>query len=344
MIKAIDLFCGAGGLTHGLESVGIDVVCGYDIEKTCEYAYQTNNKSRFVNKDVSLVSANEIRKSLHGASVSLLAGCAPCQPFSRYSSGRDISIDKKWPLMYQFARLINEVEPDIVTMENVPDVVHHTVYTDFVSNLEANGYFVWAEKVYCPEYGIPQERRRHVLLASRLGKISLIEPTHNKENFVSVRDAISHLPAIAAGQKCSSDLLHRAASLSSLNLERIRHSKPGGTWKDWPEHLRAACHKKESGSNYRSVYARMSWGAPSPTMTTQCFGYGNGRFGHPEQDRAISLREAAIFQTFPDSYEFYNPEQSLKIIEIGKMIGNAVPVRLGAVIGQSVLAHVNQFL
>jgi DNA (cytosine-5)-methyltransferase 1 len=344
MIKAVDLFCGAGGLTHGLESVGVEVVCGYDIEKACEYAYETNNKSRFINKDVSLVSAEEVKASFEGAAVSLLAGCAPCQPFSRYTSGRDITSDKKWPLMYQFARLINEVQPKIVTMENVPDVVRHSVYTDFVSNLESQGYFVWADKVFCPEFGIPQERRRHVLLASKLGRISLIEPTHSRANFITVRDAIKHLPKLDAGQKSSTDCLHRAASLSKLNLERIRNSKPGGTWRDWPEHLKAACHKKESGSNYRSVYARMSWDSPSPTMTTQCFGYGNGRFGHPEQDRAISLREAAIFQTFPDSYQFYNTTQAPKIIEVGKLIGNAVPVRLGAVIGESVKAHVNQFL
>lgn len=341
MIKAVDLFCGAGGLTHGLSLAGIDVVAGYDIEGKCRYAYESNNRAQFIQKDVSEVSEHEIVEHFKGAEVTLLAGCAPCQPFSRYLSGKDTRTDKKWPLLYEFSRLIKGVMPDIVTMENVPDVVRHSVYDDFVSELERLGYQVWASKVYCPDYGMPQMRKRHVLIASLRGAIELIEPTHDESNYVTVRDVIENLPQIRAGEQHIDDPLHKAPNLSPLNLRRIQCSREGGSWKDWPEELRAECHRKDSGRNYTGVYARMSWDSPSPTMTTQCYGYGNGRFGHPEQNRAISLREAAIFQTFPQNYKFVKRDERFKFVDLGRMIGNAVPVRLGEVIGRSILRHCN---
>jgi len=339
MIKAVDLFCGAGGLTHGLGMAGINVEAGYDIEPSCKFAYEKNNEAIFFEKDVAELTGKDIKKHFKNAKVTLLAGCAPCQPFSRYSGGRDTTKDNKWPLLYEFSRLIKEANPEVVTMENVPDVTKHSVYHDFVKDLEQQGYIVWASRIFCPDYGLPQMRKRHVLIASRSGSISLMEPTHTKDSFVTVRDVISHLPSIKAGEKCETDSLHRAPRLSPINLKRIQFSKEGGTWKDWPESLRAACHQKESGRNYTGVYARMKWDEPSPTMTTQCFGFGNGRFGHPEQDRAISLREAAIFQTFPQDYKFLEDNKQLKFTELGKMIGNAVPVKLGEVIGWSILRH-----
>lgn len=341
-ISAIDLFCGAGGLTHGLIKSNINVVAGFDIEESCRFAYEKNNKnSIFYNKDVSTLSGNDLTKLYPEGDIKLLAGCAPCQPFSKYTNNKttDIKNDNKWPLLYTFSRLIKEIAPELVTMENVPDVIKHKVYIDFVNELKELGYSVWADNVYCPDYGIPQMRKRHVLLASKIGKIKLIQPTHNKKKYKTVFNAISKLPPIAAGEICPKDILHRAAGLSPINLERIRNSVPGGTWKDWPEELRADCHKKSSGDTYRGVYARMRWDEPSPTMTTQCFGFGNGRFGHPEQDRAISLREAAIFQTFPKSYQFIRKGIDFKLVEVGKMIGNAVPVQLGKIIGQTLNQH-----
>ena len=179
------------------------------------------------------------------------------------------------------------------------------------------------------------------MLASRLGPIELIKPTH-KENWVNIKEVIGHLPKIKAGEQHKDDPLHRAVSLNNINLKRIQASKQGGSWKDWPEELRLACHKKDSGSTYVSIYGRMSWNEPSPTMTTQCYGYGNGRFGHPEQDRAISLREAAIFQSFPDDYQFHPADVKMQTKDVGRMIGNAVPVRLGEVIGESFKNHLSQ--
>ncbi|WP_426977002.1 DNA cytosine methyltransferase [Acinetobacter johnsonii] len=332
-IEAVDLFCGVGGLTAGLIQSGIKVKAGYDIAEECRFAYEFNNKASFVNKDVAEVSAAEILSWYSKNTIKLLAGCAPCQPFSTYNQGKDTSTDKKWPLLYHFSRLIRDVEPELVTMENVPDVIKHKVYQDFVDELESLGYEISAQEVACVNYGIPQTRRRHVLIASKIGKVNLIPSTHDAP--VTVREVIANLEILSAGQMSSLDPLHTSSNLSEINMKRIKASSPGGTWRDWPEHLRADCHKKESGRSYPSVYGRMEWDKPAPTMTTLCYGFGNGRFGHPEQDRAISLREAALFQTFPPDYVFAETPKKINFKSIGRMIGNAVPVRLGEIIGIS---------
>ncbi|MBT1266530.1 DNA cytosine methyltransferase [Pseudomonas sp. VS38] len=342
MIDAVDLFCGAGGLTAGMLNSGIAVRAGYDIEAQCEYAYHENNRAAFVACDVKDVTAEQLLGWYRPERYRLLAGCAPCQPFSTYNQGRDTRTDRKWPLLYHFARLIEETEPHLVTMENVPDVTKHQVYRDFVKSIENKGYKIWDGRVSCVDYGLPQKRRRHVLLASKLGvPITIIPPTH-KDAHVSVESVIRHLPCIAAGQCDPNDPLHRAATLSPLNFRRIIHSIPGGTWRDWPMELVAECHRKESGKTYASVYGRMRADEPGPTMTTLCYGFGNGRFGHPNQNRAISLREAAILQSFPDDYVFMQPE-NITFKAVGRMIGNAVPVRLGEVIGESLMNHVREY-
>jgi len=150
---------------------------------------------------------------------------------------------------------------------------------------------------------------------------------------------IKKLPRVDSGGVSPNDPLHRARRLGPLNLKRIRASKPGGTWHDWPEDLRADCHKKESGASYKSVYGRMQWSEPSPTITTLFHGFGNGRFGHPEQDRALTLREGAMLQTFPETYAFAEHGAPISFDAIGRHIGNAVPVDLGRVIGRSIARH-----
>ncbi|WP_290516373.1 DNA (cytosine-5-)-methyltransferase [Alcanivorax sp.] len=342
-IVAVDLFCGAGGLTHGLLKSKIKVVAGFDIDKHCKYPYEKNNPGAiFYKKDISELKKSELEALYPKNCIKLLAGCAPCQPFSTYSQGRDSSIDKKWPLLYSFSRLIRETLPEIVTMENVPDVTKHKVYHDFVGELEKLGYNIWADKVYCPDYGVPQVRKRHVLLASRVSGISLIPATTPKHKHLTVSDTIKSLPKIPAGGKDLKDPLHISAGLSELNLKRIKASQPGGNWKDWPEELLAECHKKESGRTYVSVYSRMEWDKPSPTITTQCYGFGNGRFGHPDQHRALSLREAALLQSFPKTYQFIEKGKSISISTIGRLIGNAVPVKLGTAIGKSITEHIKE--
>lgn len=335
-IEAVDLFCGVGGLTAGLIKSGIKVKAGYDIANECQFAYEHNNNATFVHKDVAEVTASEISSWYSKGSIRLLAGCAPCQPFSTYNQGKDTTKDKKWPLLYHFLRLIREVKPELVTMENVPEVIKHKVYQDFVDELELLGYQIFAREVVCVNYGIPQTRKRHVVLASKIGNVELIPPTHDKP--MTVQEVIGDLEPLAAGECSRIDPLHKASNLSEINLKRIQHSKPGGTWRDWPEDLRAECHKKDSGRSYPSVYGRMEWDKPAPTMTTLCYGYGNGRFGHPEQHRGISLREAALFQTFPSDYQFAETPKKIGFKGVGRMIGNAVPVRLGEIVGASFMS------
>jgi DNA (cytosine-5)-methyltransferase 1 len=339
-IKAIDLFCGAGGLTRGLEAAGVDVVTGVDIDPACEYPYTANNQAHFLLKSVEEIKGVEFVDALKGASITLLAGCAPCQPFSTYSQGKSSSKDKRWNLLNHFVRLVKEVQPDLVTMENVPRLAKQAVFVKFLAELESVGYSIFHKVVDCSDYGVPQHRRRLVVLASKHGPIEMIAPTVKPEARRTVRQAIGALTPIKAGQTCPDDPLHLASILSPLNLQRIRASKAGGTWRDWDSSLVAACHKKKSGKTYPGVYGRMSWDEPSPTMTTQFFGFGNGRFGHPHQNRAISLREGAILQSFPRSYKFVAKGAPIYIKTIGRLIGNAVPVDLGKAIGKSILNHV----
>lgn len=340
-IYAVDLFCGAGGLTHGLVKAGVDVRLGVDIDPACEYPYVANNDAEFLLKSVDELKAGDLERYYRKNGLKLLAGCAPCQTFSTYNQKATES-DKRWWLLLQFSRLVDELSPDLVTMENVPGLIEQNVFGEFVANLHANHYSVAYKVVNCAEYGVPQQRNRLVLLASKLGPISLLNPEQFGRPQRTVKEAIGNLPSIDAGTSHPKDPLHQCSALSEINLRRMRASKPGGTWRDWPKELVADCHKKPSGKTYPSVYGRMTWDEPAPTMTTQFFGFGNGRFGHPEQDRAISLREGAILQSFPPEYEFTRPGEQVCMKSIGRLIGNAVPVTLGEVIGASLLSHVSE--
>ena len=346
-IVAADIFCGAGGLTRGLLDSGIKVVAGYDIDEACQFPYEHNNSpAKFYKQSVTELTGRKLLKHFPQGSFRVLVGCAPCQTFSKYTQGLDNEHDPKWTLLTQFARLVCELKPDVVSMENVPELQRYSVFDDFLNTLAEEGYHFTSDPekrvVYCPDYGIPQHRSRVVILASRFGPIELIPPTHTPDKYRKVSDVLRLLPPLKSGSKSPDDPMHRTSELSSLNLRRIRHSRPGGTWRDWPRKLVAECHRKKSGKSYPGVYARMEWDKPSPTITTQFYGYGNGRFGHPEQDRAISLREGAILQSFPENYKFVKPDGEYCFKTIGRMIGNAVPVRLGEVVGKSIRAHLDQ--
>lgn len=337
VIKAVDLFSGVGGLTYGLKQAGIQVVAGIDIDSSCEFSYTYNNACQFINKSIDDVSGDEIQELLQGADIKLLVGCAPCQPFSSHQKNKKCrAVHKDWKLLYQFARLVKEVRPDIVSMENVPELEKETVFLDFVDTLEEEEYIVQYQVVNVANYGIPQRRKRLILLAGKDKEIRLLPQSH--KHYTTVKDAIGGLPKVQAGQSNSVDPLHIASSLTRLNIQRIRCSKPGGTWRDWPEDLQLRCHRSEKGKSYVSVYGRMRWDDVSPTITTQFFGYGTGRFGHPEQDRALTLREGAILQSFPADYQFIPPNEVVCIRKIARYIGNAVPPRLGEIIGESIIS------
>jgi DNA (cytosine-5)-methyltransferase 1 len=344
---AIDLFCGAGGLTRGLLDAGVNVVAGYDSDEICQFPYEHNNEGvAFHHESVTDLSARDLSHHYPKNHVRVLVGCAPCQTFSKYTQGRKNHRDPKWTLLKDFGRLVRELKPDIVSMENVPELQRYKVFRDFLSVLADEGFHFTRDPkkwvVFCQDYGVPQHRRRLVIVASRLGPIELIPPTHRPKEYRKVADVLRSLPPLRAGEVSATDPLHRTSTLSPRNLQRIRVSRPGGTWRDWPRSLRADCHKEESGSHYSSVYGRMEWDNPSPTITTQFYGFGNGRFGHPAQDRGLSLREGAILQSFPKAYQFVEPASGLHFKKVGRLIGNAVPVRLGAAIGKTIVKHLNE--
>lgn len=341
-IAVVDLFCGIGGLSQGFVMENFDVISGYDNDASCKYIYETNNNAVFHTEDVSRLSGEKINQDF-GSKLKILVGCAPCQPFSSYSFKVKEKDEKKLNLLYSFARLIEEVQPAVVSMENVPQLIDTQIFKDFYNKLEELGYKVSYQVVFCPDYGIPQRRRRLVLLASKLGDIFLIPKTHTPENYVTVRDTIEKLTPVKAGEYDKNDPLHKARKLSELNLKRIRNTKEGGGWKNWSQDLVLDCFKKPSGKSYGSVYGRMKWNEPAPTMTTHCTGLGNGRFGHPEQDRAITLREAALFQTFPMEYSFFETLDTFHPSIICRQIGNAVPPKLGQMIAKSIKEHLIKY-
>ena len=343
-ISSVDLFCGVGGLTHGLIKAGIKVRAGIDLDVSCKYAYEANNKAEFIGNDISKIKGKDLEKYWKKGEIKVLVGCAPCQPFSTHSNKvKDKEQGDKWNLLNEFIRIVEETNPSIISMENVPNLSNKQVFINFIEKLKNLKYNVSYKNVYCPEYGIPQKRRRLVLLASKFGKIELIQATHKKENYKTVKDAISHLEVIKSGERSKKDKLHFTTTLSEINLKRIRASIPNGTWEDWHKSLRLECHKKETGKTYKSVYGRMSWNEPSPTITTQFYNYGTGRFGHPEQDRALTIREASILQSFPANYKFIGRNKKVLLTRIGTHIGNAVPVNLGYAIGKTIKKHINEF-
>lgn len=345
--SVVDLFCGVGGLTRGFSDQGFDVTTGVDIDEDCSYAYEHNNAAKFIAKSVSDLTPDYLESLFRKDSRKILIGCAPCQPFSIFnqkSNGRvSDQNSERWKLLYHFSDLIKKTKPEIVSMENVPllkTFKKGKVLEDFVNSLKMSGYFVSTGIFDAQYYGVPQRRKRLVLLASLNGPISMIPYTH-LDDVITVRSAIGQFPKLESGEIDKKDPLHRARKLNELSLKRIKSTPEGGGWKDWDDDLIADCHKRDGGKAYGSAYGRMRWDEVAPTMTTYCIGYNNGRFGHPEQDRAISIREASILQSFPDNYDFVDPNRLFSAGRIAKQIGNAVPVKLGQAIAKSVENHLD---
>lgn len=353
-ITAVDLFCGSGGLTYGLEQTGISVEAGIDTDGNSQYPYEQNTNATFTNADVQALAQNPERVARFypwDADVTVLGACAPCQPYSMMGNTRsgDKEDHDKWGLLDAVREIVEYIEPDIVVTENVLQVRNDDVYRGFERRLEELGYSINPEdnkKVYCPEYGIPQNRKRWVMLASKKGEIELPSPTHPDEaDYPTVRETIDHLPPLNAGEQHPEFELHRSRSLSDTNLERIRNMEPGADWTLWEErgleHLLADCHKKDSGRSYKAPYSRIRPDKPAPTITTQFYNYGSGRFGHydTDQNRALSALEGALLQTFPQDYQFYDDWDDVGIKNLGRLIGNAVPPRLGEIIGRTICGH-----
>ena len=336
-MKAWDFFCGAGGLTRGLTVAGIEVVAGIDNNHLCRETYEYNNSgSSFINADIRRLSIRDLdlRVKKTGHSDTLLAGCAPCQPFSPLRKG--VKSRSEVGLLAEFGRLVETVLPGYVLVENVPGIIRRSAgtFNRFLRMFESNGYRWVSDVLNAKHYGVPQNRRRLVVLASRHHKPVLPVPSCGRglRKYVTVRDAISRFPSIEAGGYSRDVPNHVAASVVPLNLMRLQATPhDGGDRRSWPEDLILECHKG-GHKGHSDVYGRMSWDHPAPTLTGRCNSISNGRYGHPEQNRAISLREAAAIQTFPDDYRFFGTMGG-----IAQQIGNAVPVKFAEYLGQQLL-------
>lgn len=336
-MTAIDLCCGVGGLTLGLQRAGWRVVAGIDADRAVGETYRLNNPdTRFVVADLRSLTDGDIR-CLAGSTPArelLLAGCVPCQAFSKQRSRCRAAERSDANLLLEFARLARALRPAVVLMENVPGIASVEAFRTFLETLNVCGYSCDHGVLNARDFSVPQHRRRYVLLAVQGAPARLPLPTGNgrRRDNLTVRKAIAHFPMIKAGESHRSIANHHAAGLSPLNLERVRATPPdGGGRRDWPEALELACHRRP-GLGFSDVYGRMWWDREAPTLTSRCNSLSNGRFGHPEQDRAISLREAAALQTFPDHCEFLGTTN-----RIARWIGNAVPVSFGEALGRAAL-------
>lgn len=343
-IKVYDFFSGCGGASRGFLDAGMDIVFALDNDPDSQRTFRTNFPSvKFEPTDIRKASIDHVRSLVDAERPNpvLFCGCAPCQPFTKQNTTHPVrKKDTRVPLLTHFSKFIKICLPDIVFIENVPGLQKFSRRTQpfggFTQDLESLGYEISHEPVSLMKYGVPQSRRRLILLASRHGPIELPPKTNGpgtgNPRYETVRNWIKDLPPIAAGEEHPDVPNHRAAALSKRNLERIRATPEGGGHKDWPERLRLDCHKRFVG--YSDVYGRMSWNRPASGLTTRCISYSNGRFGHPEQDRAISIREAACLQTFPRQFLFEGG-----LVSMSRQIGNAVPVQLARIVGQHVIRH-----
>lgn len=329
MHTAIDLFSGCGGLSRGLADAGYRVLAAVEIDrKACE-TYRANHRDvSLLVGDIREVSATKLMRcaGLRKGELDLLAGCPPCQGFStlRSRNGKTAAADPRNDLIDEFARLALALRPKMIMMENVPALARYEKFIDFVERLSADGYQVTSKVLDVSDFGVPQRRKRLILSASRVGQPRLASEAASR---MTVREAIGGLPP--AGK--SGDALHDMPTKHrSMRVQAIIEAIPkdGGSRHSLPDPMKLGCHRRTSGFN--DVYGRMKWEDVSPTITSGCSNPSKGRFIHPQEDRPITLREAAILQSFPADYRF--------VVSHGKeaialMIGNALPPKFIAAHG-----------
>ena len=348
-LDVYDFFSGCGGTSHGFQNAGLTPVFALDLDKDAAGTFKANfPNASFCNSDITRFDTSILDELILADTKrpKLFCGCAPCQPFTKQNTTKpDNSRDERRSLLSSFGELVEKYSPEYVFVENVPGiqrVAGNSTLTRFKTRLDASDYHTSVEMVQSQKYGVPQRRRRLVLLASKHAPIELPEPTHGPTlgaTYSTVRDWISHLPPIDAGETDPEIPNHRAANLSALNLRRIKATPPEGSRSDWPSELQLACHARAGYAGHTDVYGRMKWDAPATGLTTRCISLSNGRYGHPEQDRAISVREAAALQTFPDEFTFSGSLNSQ-----ARQIGNAVPVLLAEAIGFHIVRHFESYM
>lgn len=342
-LKAIDFFCSGGGMSYGLYLAGIDVIAGIDMDVSCKKTYEKNiPSSSFIHSDISKLGESELELIVditRNDDEMVFVGCSPCQFWTILNTNKSKSKKSK-NLLHEFLRFIKYFNPGYVIVENVPGIYHRQKESglkNFVEALEQRGYLVSYKVVNLNHYGVPQSRKRFSLVANRVNK-TLIFPKSDTEKKPTVKDFIglkNGFPKIEAGHRDSTPFMHTTAGLSEKNLIRIMHTPPnGGTRLAWENSdLQLDTYKKLGEKNFPDTYGRMSWDKPSPTITTKFCSLSNGRFGHPEEHRALSLREGATLQTFPFDFIF----KTTSIAQTAKIIGNAVPVEYARRIGKSLI-------
>lgn len=335
---AIDMFCGCGGVTEGLKQAGFTVVAAVDNDPICCQTYRLNHPEvNLFEKDICRTSARSIKTVLGKRKLDLLVVCAPCQPFSRLN--RSDKPDERVYLILQSIRFAKALKPKYVLFENVPGIAKNAlVINQLKSEFIKLGYFLSdPTQIDAADYGVPQRRVRCVIIASRKKSVALPAPTTPAGHRVTVRDAIGSLPV--AGLINPEDPLHVCRKHSQITIDRLQHiSHNGGSRDELPLHLVLPCHKKLDDvgdvTHYSDVYGRMRWDTVAPTLTTGCTDVTKGRYAHPVFDRALTLREAALLQTFPMKYYFYGNSG-----QIARQIGNAVPVNLAKNLGSIFLPN-----
>jgi DNA (cytosine-5)-methyltransferase 1 len=340
-LKVIDFFCGAGGMSYGLARAGIRVLAGIDFDPSCRKTYERNNKpARFIQQDITKISPkslqHELRISRNDDQLIFIA-CSPCQFWSKVNTDKKKNRKSAF-LLPEFERFVDWFRPAFVVIENVPGLSRKraSLLPGFRRFLREKKYAFEEGVINANLHGVPQNRKRYVLIATRLTKKVSFPRGLRKRPVVS--DFIGRhngFAAITAGHKDTTQFLHTAAALSKKNLRRIKGTPPdGGTRESWKNNseLQIPAYRGKD-KIFRDVYGRMSWNRPAPTITTRFKSFSNGRFGHPTENRAISLREGATLQTFPKQYYFFGTAESI----IAKQIGNAVPPALAKRIGRHLL-------
>lgn len=345
--KAVDFFCGGGGMTCGLRQAGVDVIAGVDFDKDCKETYEINNPgSSFVLADITKLPSNHFAKEFglqKNYDKLIFIGCSPCQYYSIINTSKEKS-QKSKDLLRDFRRFIRYYNPGYVLVENVPGIEtrEDSVLPEFLSFLEKRKYTVKFQIINMHHYGVPQNRRRFSLIASRVDKNIDLPAPDKEENLLMLRDVLGKengFISIPAGHRDETDFMHTSAGLEKKNIERLKKTPhDGGTrlsWKDDSE-LQLPCYVGNDNS-FVDVYGRMFWNKPASTITTKFYSISNGRFAHPNENRAISLREGAVIQTFPRDYIFKT--QSMGVA--AKLIGNAVPPKYAKRLGEVIIKSVN---
>lgn len=325
-ITAIDLFAGCGGLTQGLKQAGVNVIAAVEINSNAAKAYKMNHPdTNLIEDDIRKIDIKDILRFTPEKSIDLVAGCPPCQGFSniRTRNKGNIIEDERNTLILEFLRIIEGIRPKFLIMENVPGVINYHYFKVTVNRLIELGYHLDYRVINVEDYGVPQRRKRLVLLGSLLGEVVI--PSNTVYKRTTVRDYIFSLPPV----EDSEDPMHKVFSKHSEKVMKIISLIPknGGSRKDLPKEYWLECHKKE-GIGFSDIYGRLSWDKVSATITGGCLNPSKGRFLHPVEDRSITAREAALLQTFPNDYKF---PLDISKSELAQMIGNSFPPKFSEI-------------